>query len=151
MPTIQEQRQTIREACIAANDDILKLQFGCRVYINEELNPYQSTIIDAWGIPSKRYFYLLGEPHKIYTEEMLTLQVGNKILGRDIRLADVLLAIEKNSNQSIVFDTKGRITDIRTATSNGFHGAINWNLLHDSLDLQSDELIEFVYPIIYKN
>jgi hypothetical protein len=71
-----------------------------------------------------------------------------EILGRPIRLADVLLAIEETSNQAIVLDSRGRMTDINTATSNGFHNAIQWNLKDDNLDHQSDECKEFLIKLL---
>jgi hypothetical protein len=66
-----------------------------------------------------------------------------KIIGRPIRLADVLLAIGKvglkaHINQDGYFPTKSG----NTTTLN------YWNLRTDDLTQQSDECIDFLYMIL---
>lgn len=108
--------QKIKEKCIEANRDILKLKFGCKVsvYIPEYGEQNESTSSDyspeEWGIatyiePSEPMSYLEGK--HIYDVYGSDFKNGNteyvdeedrivcEILGRDITLADVLLAIKK--------------------------------------------------------
>lgn len=67
---------------------------------------------------------------------------------RPIRLSDVLLAIEEKSNKAILLDTRGRLTDVQTATSNGFNNAVQWNLAQDVLTLQSEPTLEFLANLL---
>lgn len=62
-----------------------------------------------------------------------------KILGREIRLADVLLAM-KSLKERKWTDQAWLIT--------GSKDDCNWNLLKDSLTDQSEETIEFLYELL---
>lgn len=110
---INQQREAIREACIAAGARLTS--HGCTQHWPQCNN---------------------GDCNLCKTTTF-----------RDIRLADVLLAIQENHKN------KGDIL----ITSVGIFGSIErgnlghlWNLLNDSLDSQSDETISFLFNIIKK-
>lgn len=147
METKENKIEAIRRACIEANESILALEFGCEVKRYNSIFTWIhiSCMSDGLNLCT----YLNRETNVIHSvRETLEGVEKFEIIGRPIRLADVLVAIGDLSNEAVVLDTKGRITDIKTATSNGFHGAVSWNLLLDDLTLQSEETITFIHSLL---
>lgn len=75
-----------------------------------------------------------------------------EILGRPIRLADVLLAIDKkyiNSSSNNHFRSKFEIINASYEDGSFKHDAY-WNLRNDSLTEQSPETIEFISNLLTK-
>lgn len=136
----QQYIDKIREACIKANPSILDLKFGCEVIVTgiAKDNPgcEKDIIID----------------NRIKDECIMTGYYGNvplidieKILGRPIQLADVLLMIDKE-HEGCVFVT---------VSSNGFLkvDGLNrteqpkWNLTKP-LEDQSEETLKFISELL---
>lgn len=79
-------------------------------------------------------------------------------MGWDIRLADVLLAIDKALQAKESPQAKERELLLRIGTDGGFHQQHDigywrfegcyWNLSHDSLTDQSDETISFIASVV---
>lgn len=162
--TIPQQRQAIREACIQANPSILELKFGCKISFNASTNPinhkYENVEISCVGkdefYDDKKYniaFYSFSE--KFVFHPYLPNLIGYKILGRDIRLADVLLMFAEKKLDLLAspsFQKKGFAVILPSPESKLRERPeptyCYWNLLNDSLDLQSDTTIEFLYQLI---
>lgn len=81
-----------------------------------------------------------------------------KILGRPIRLSDVLVAIYKmrNSKESVFVRQDGVIFrwEKFTEGGDGHHGVVStyveWNLLDDDLNHQSEETLKFLTELLCK-
>jgi hypothetical protein len=114
--TQQEQIEVIRQTCINANPQIKKEQEDWQIFI-ANLDSLPTDIEDAFG----------AEP----------------LLGRPIRLADVLLAIKAVPYQkwpggwAAIPDE-----ELRDLVLN------HWNLPADDLIQQSDGTIEFIYQLL---
>lgn len=122
--------QKIREACIKANPEIVELKFGCEVRL--KVRGDQGVIIEALRIPSngpRGFVYWnkdMGEVRVLFADDF-------EILGRPIRLADVLLAI----------DTQGK-SHHEVNGDECFLCSGLWNLRQDDLSLQSEETLNFI-------
>lgn len=125
-------QQIVRDACIKANPSILNLEFGCE-YESEFTYKGEHTI---FRIPESGY------PGK-----------NNKIIGRPIRLADVLLAIWKKtpSNKTkITVESDGQFLVFNPLLNQRF-AKQTWNLLKDDLSQQSQETMEFLAGLLSDN
>lgn len=125
----------VREAVIKAMPEVLELKFGCEILVETSRAGIQKTTItnfmSAGGFMTLNFGPIL--------EGKIT-----EILGRPIRLADVLLAIEHQINN---ISLNGPIFD-RAAEIPMADILNRWNLRKDSLEDQSEETIEFLYPIL---
>lgn len=143
--TPTQQLEYIRSKCIESNPSIVDLVFGCIV----EYKPLR-----ALRIPD-RYGVYVGEgrgkdsvniwfdgadsgSQKPYTVFLKRNHI--EIIGRPIRLADVLLAIKISKHQS-EFDF--------WAVELLEHKIKGWNLLKDDITLQSDEMKQFVFELLH--
>ena len=155
-----EQYNELKEVIQKANPEIMELKFGCEFELLGNIHKIISIAGDEgewYELLSIRQPYtdVAGVPKKISREEFTYLKTLN-VLGRPIRLADVLLAIDKNplytkENSYFIdsngnfhewFTPKGRL-DLRTVA--------NWNLHNDSLDYHYEhqpETIEFLYNLL---
>lgn len=127
--------QTIRQACIKANPSILDLVFGCKVRLKDG----SCETITKWAQHDRfPVFLVLGNGIEYIESEI------EEILGRSIRLTDVLLAI-KAYKIKLDFDTRSQpflfITDWKEKT-------VIWNLLKDNLEDQSEETLEFISNLL---
>lgn len=160
----------IRKACIATDPSILDLKFGCEV---------KMLLGDWYGeIGHVEYPCSKCPKHKLYKnctedcdpddavsvvtnpdeepKEWIFINNGKdfEILGRPIRLADVLLAIAKckknwNSEEWGVCDIQlsDFVPDFVGMDSNE-KGGCAWNLLQDNLTLQSEPTLEFLAKLL---
>lgn len=133
--------EIIRKACIKANPEIMELKFGCVIKTkkfsfenNLETITYDGTI----GID--REFGLLGRDNKIFEKDII------EILGREIRLADVLLALtqDRGSRWHMITYKKWNANIMRDDVEK----FINWDLKNDNLELQSEETIKFLAELL---
>lgn len=114
---MNEQYEKLRQVIIAANPEIMELDTGCVVQ-------------------SDNRAYLVGSSDVHMLSQF-------KIIGRPIRLADVLLAIEKHGlndqieYHNILFDLLVKNESL-------------WNLRNDNLDHQSDETKQFLINLLVK-
>lgn len=128
----QEKLEAVRAAIVKVVPEIMELKHGCFVSVNGE-EPF---IFSTGEIPADAF------------------ENGDvQILGRTIRLADVLLALGAKTNNALAtysVDTLGHLRDIIHEryfwTSDGMIPII-WNLRNDDLTAQSPECIDFVYDI----
>jgi hypothetical protein len=126
----------IREKCVVANPEIVELKPGCEVMVGDKNpKPLRHTIyeVNLEGI----YFAYLNRPfpadleaNDFYDCEFAGETKGVQILGRPIRLADVLLTLHQfrgSFNHDIDMVERSR-----------------WNLRADDLEKQSEETINFL-------
>lgn len=147
MTTQQTNLELVRQACIAANPDILKLEFGCEVWIDDiegegqysiweyigdvDIHSNQDTLwkcaFSTFATVKWGNFKLEGKPHVL--------------LGRPIRLADVLLAViyvaPHKDESPMQRDVNERLI---------IQG--DWNLFKDDLRSQSDETVAFLAELL---
>jgi len=182
--TTQDKIEYIRQACIKANPSIKDLVFGCEIidknntekmhfiYLAENKvygHHGKDCLGDSiwWSIlpvtgDMSASLLVRGCTSKTKDIDMSRFE----IIGREIRLADVLLAIgdnKKNWRKENWFTWVFPFSD----GLNGFAGfkayshkggfamltnkenvPVGWNLLKDSLSDQSDETIEFIFNLL---
>lgn len=118
----------LKEVIQKANPEIMELKFGCE--LEEDFIFAWSNGPLTWIISDKGKGTLIQVPN-----------ISNyKILGRPIRLADVLLALDKNGISASV-DTHGNMGFLP------FKGHTEWDLIAD-LDHQSEETINFLWELL---
>ncbi len=145
--TTQEKTQKIREACIASNPSILDLVMGCRVTADFEI--FSDVVAEEVPCTYIREAIGLPYPALLTFEGSIIHQKVKEILGRTIRLADVLLVIGKTKRGAwgITIDALGYIRERGVGFNEQSYSA-HWNLLHDDLELQSPETIDFIFSLI---
>lgn len=139
MQTNMTKLETIRQACIEANPEIVELKFGCEVFV--ERWGHSAMMCAFEGLPE-----LSGETSMTLHHKGKLHYVGSsskgKIIGRTIRLADVLLALQRGStNKRFIFITLGGIDGLMDLI-------LLWNLKDDNLDHQSPETIDFIHKLL---
>lgn len=137
----QENLTTIREACIKANPEIMELKFGCEVMYGDDVQePRRVTIGNPYAVENNKVF---NPWNRDDTSDLF------EILGRPIRLADVLLAIK---NMLIVVDAEGHFYRCEMKLSDKvpkigkYLG--EWNLRDDNLEHQTPETIAFIANLL---
>lgn len=162
----EENINTIRRECIKANPEIMELKLGCNIKMfgdskseavilyphSPEINSPFCTVLCTNGDPTKSF-----NGNYIMHEVDVSSYEGWKILGRPIRLADVLLAI---SHQSYFIGTsirEGYGCWYKTEKDEngdwnseliGCPEIYSWNLRTDSLTEQSDETLQFLADLL---
>jgi hypothetical protein len=144
----------------AANPEIMELKFGCEFEFPNSgnkmerwivtssygsvdmLDNHQSISIYARRIDDVHSDIFSWDSPEDFEETGQTFYDFAKILGRPIRLADILLAIDKRYDGN----------HFATAASNGwlhFEGIRGfWNLKDDNLDHQSEETKQFLIELL---
>lgn len=124
---------TIKQKCIEANPEIVELKFGCKVLDEVGIEEYVLYSQDHW----KGYKQVKLDG----TAGMLAVEDLKEILGRDITLADVLLAIDK------ILDQKWGNGWTRLPDSSLANLVWEkWNLL-ETLGNQSQETLDFLFDL----
>jgi hypothetical protein len=127
--THQEKLEAIRQKCIEANPEIAWSKPGCRMVLRG----------DAWWEHA-----IQVEDRLLFNETTRKLEklgIGRnwKIIGRPIRLADVLLVLMKllrdGQSASKVKDDLYRLAHL-------------WNCFEDDLTKQSPETIDFLFTLL---
>lgn len=149
---MNDKLKLIREKCIAANPEIMELKFGCEIECKlGEWNKYK--VLVGIGVCEKGHKNLQTcERNDCYMESgiwafydseenmhTINLKDGEyEILGRPIRLADILLAM--NTNLKISKVAMEGWLEIITGEK--------WNLRADDLEKQSPETIDFLANLL---
>jgi hypothetical protein len=135
--TRDQQLEAVRAACIRANPEITELKFGCEVLRRSETTYHVINPL-GWGA-NDRKCWLNSVPFgdmPIELEKDLVQNGGEfEIVGRAIRLADVLLAIGKDGRVEYAMAAHDGL-QIRVG-----YDAVYWNLRKDDLAEQSDECV----------
>ncbi len=149
--TPREQKiERVREACVKVNGEIVELKFGCQVIIDDYLPPY-----NVQRLTENAKYYSFGVSARIESgaeigdERVRTMTYKSfysfeidkvKIIGRPIRLADVLLAMQAIASPE---DATFENLVYRVCT-------VHWNPRADDLTLQSDPTIDFLDEVLGK-
>lgn len=123
--------QLIKEACYKANPEIKELKFGCEI-VAKKSNKTLTVAGQYEGDPLV-LDYFTGFPQVVVVDGYMNTDLV-EILGRPIRLADVLFMIGKTKHV-VAVDTDGDFIEATPA---------EWNLLDDNLDHQSQETLQFI-------
>lgn len=130
----QSKIQAIREWCILANPSILDLKFGCKtaeysdkydLYVgkNEVEDEYYFISIDKIGCEDQQ-FYVEGTPKP-------------KIIGREITLADIFIAMEIDEDDGSDESLQDKVTTL----------AYMWNKYEDNLENQEESTLDFLLSL----
>ena len=151
--------ETITKAVHKAVPEILELKFGCELLREEHPGRHYKVIEDlGWGANTNKIwinsvpFGSMDLPREI-EKDIITDRNGEKwrILGRPIRLADILETIEKTLEDCVV-NTQGHLLELKSQTETGLitheGTGIYWNLLNDDLTQQSPETLEFLAKLL---
>jgi len=142
----QEKIEAIRQKCIEANPEIVELKFGC-IFEHTWCGEKTINIISSKPEPSMNQILLRVPTIDGNTWDFeIPFQKEYKILGRPIRLADVLLAIGKKQEikpRLELWSVQLEMMFTRNERNNAM-----WNLLKDSLSDQSSECIDFLYELL---
>lgn len=136
---MEQDIQNIREACIAANPEIVELKFGCEI---EKDNGEAIRKYKVWYYKQGEKMECISVDQNLGYSFVSPYEKNFTILGRPIRLADVLLAIRKDKwpgaegHQVLL----GRMTEADVCEK--------WNLRNDTLTEQSPETIEFISNLL---
>lgn len=155
----QSQTAELKKVIHQAVPEILELKFGC-----EMLTPTKNIVtlshVEFHPAGTSKFKdsdgEILEKPTKEYNDYICIKKDGgiyhygifgnDKILGRHIRLADVLVAIGKNK-KSFMLREDGVIS---IPNFNYSHSRGQWNLLDDNLDHQSEPTKQFLYDVLVK-
>lgn len=150
MQTTQDKINEIRKACIAVNPSILDLEKGCKIY-NKNL---EQTFVTSYATDIGEEGCINGyyDTERKNGTWIWTRYLGDnfEIIGRDIRLADVIYAINKyKSSVGYAVDSCGDFMRSEDIYRNHWvDELVNWNLLKDSLDDQTPKTIDFIYSLL---
>ena len=140
----QEQIKTIREACIKANPEIVKLKFGCLITFK---TPFSDTgvyqVLEQTDESISCVTIENGEYRMSHFNKDNIPKYDFEIIGRPIRLSDVLLAIPRSIRERLKIE--------HSAFGIYVKGHELWNLLKDNLEDQSDETISFIHSLLTNN
>ena len=166
--TTTEAEKVVREACIAANPEIMEFKFGCLVKVSfgDDPNLRDATLLEkgedmfdsfpGGGDHEQTYVpyevVYLDEPYTDCPQTLDTRENGNwliiEIIGRPIRLADVMNAIYESDNIRIVgVSGGGRFLEWQSNGDCFTETEIVWNMLKDLSD-QSDETKLFLAELL---
>lgn len=137
--------ETIRVACIKADPSILDLEFGCEVKLKRNLHTrFKGERGMIAGTP-EGYAIAFENGHLMMTEDG---EDDIEVLGRPIRLADVLLAI--GSTEYGIDATGHFLKDFCEKSAWDDKGEIpfKWNLKQDDLEKQSKECLAFIASLL---
>lgn len=145
MPTQQEKLEAIRAACIKANPSIMDMEWGCEARQGKDMY-----IILAKNAIYKNTSYLVRQKESGAVHDSSILGPNWHVLGRPIRLADVLLAIitkDPANRTRVIVESSGQFI-FCVFGDEGKKAGPSWNLLKDSLTDQSPETIDFLYQLL---
>lgn len=130
--TRQERIEAVRRACVRANPEIVELKFGCDI-VDE--NKHRYTFLHFSPMQLAAMDFTTANVFDGEVVRGITFRISKtKIIGRPVRLADVLLAIEKKD---------AGYGEEEWMLNRMMFGSDKWNLLKDMED-QSDETLEFI-------
>ena len=138
--------EKLKQIIQAANPEIMELKFGCEVLMNQYLKCEYDTLYE-------------NEIVKVGSDLWINCSLYYKqhtfqSLGRPIRLADVLLAIQKKPGiNNVAIEEYGVWMQTDYEGYGEIHDGdkrVKWNFLDDNLDHQSDECKLFLIELLAK-
>lgn len=149
----------VRAAIVKACPEIMELKFGCEIFVPYASEKHRARIVgqknqgrdaQSWGSWVLEFLdyahprYTFNQVLTITKREMTEIISKDGIIGRSIRLADVLRAMTLKLKGTPDHDLliSGLILE-NTATL-----GCTWNLAADNLDDQSQECIDFLFDTL---
>lgn len=139
----------LKQVVQAANPEIMELKFGCKikVSIGTLISKYgrQDNILECTIYAQSHGDFMATssyDPARIVKQEKIV-----QILGRPIRLADVLHALTNCAKYPALIDYSVGLVFFHFKYEGD--GA-TWNVLDDNLDNQSDETKQFLIDLLAK-
>lgn len=127
--------EKLKQVIQSANSEIMELKFGCKA----ELGEHKITVLKNVTADAVLVFYN-GVVDTMWLDVL-------KVLGRPIRLADVVLTIQKLIKKEITVAI-GREHDTMPLE---IYRAVNlWDCTNDNLEHQSDQCKEFLIELLCK-
>jgi len=130
--------EEVRKAVVERVPDIIMLRFGCEVRLKQHDWEDTHTMTE---IPRMDCFRTLDKYGDVSEFDRDVSDIV-EIIGRTIRLADVLLACEIAVGINAV--------GVVLLGKMPFHENMHWDLSKDSLDEQSPECLSFLHGILCK-
>ena len=129
--------EEIRKKCIEANPEIVKLEFGCDVEDGGNDCQYEhkipsGTIVRINEVPNLWKYYILDNGKEINEEDF---SCCGKIIGRPIRLEDIIFTFMKVLFDGNQFDAMGR---------KEIHDLLRLGRFGVSLEEQSEQCLTFI-------
>lgn len=158
---MENKLKTIRQACIEANPSIMAIIEGCKIKVMDfgtgEYSGHWTNAKAPIHHESSGYYVQrhgmgwdghYSEAHCVYEyhDGKKKENPDVEILGRPIRLADVLLAIKKTDRAISVYED-GMFID-HSKNEMAMNTRFYWNLLKDRLEDQSDETLTFLAELL---
>jgi hypothetical protein len=144
MKTHQEKLEFIRAKCIEVNPSIKDLVVGviARGGSRNELMIYTGfkPDISEYGNGNMLHNFSYIARNGGYVDSRQNFE----IIGRDIKLSDILLAIGMYTDECVCVLDDGTFADREDVVLG------DWNLLKDNLEDQSEETIDFIYNNLLK-
>ena len=150
--TPQETLAAVRAAVIRAVPEIVELKFGCELSRKgqEDSRRLYKVIEDVGFGANDKKCWINSVPFGSMPIELGKDMIENggefKIIGRPIRLADVLLAIF-GTGLGYCSPRFGDSTKLLLAERNELGGA-DWDLKNDDLSLQPEETVAFIHGLL---
>jgi hypothetical protein len=155
----------LKEVIQAANPEIMELKFGCEFIENISVRPFlkKRKIVSLIDIDTGSLYATTVKGKTLTSYHKNYLDNDCQILGRPIRLADVLFALNKrfeeytNINRSAnmpMVRSNGSIYPGMDKENTDWYSKIAqndgnvWNLKDDNLDNQSPECIKFLTDLL---
>lgn len=160
--THESKLEAVRKAVIAAVPSIMDLKFGCVVQYNgADGNVHRGEYLSSEDASEERVWARvnIGYGHMDVRGIGMCAEDKLEIIGRPIRLADVLIAV-REAGVAMRVDQKGRMQleemveyhaqkNIQPSSTFAVHWVgCDWNLHKDSLDLQDPPTIDFLHSIL---
>ncbi len=152
-----EQYQELKSIIHKAVPEILELKFGCEVEVIRNQNKVAKVVSYYPGHTNSLLTFCYGGfdyETRSQNFEPEAFELCFKILGRPIRISDVLVAIRESKVESIFIRQDGTIFKWEKFTEggSGHHGVestyINWRISTDDLDAQSEKCKQFLYDLL---
>ena len=155
--THQQKLEAIRRACVKANPKIVELKPGCEFYQkNRKTDEVLSDAVYVFlgrGIDSREINFSLTDRYardeigrydgyaynEVQSEKNLEGYI--EIIGRPIRLADVLLVFRgrslKGCDPNETYPSRNEISILQ-----------RWNIRNDDLSKQSEDTVDFIHGLL---
>jgi hypothetical protein len=145
-----ENYDKLKSVIQAANPEIMELKFGCDFIHKPSMNTLMFCVTHKNTGATVAYSYIDQETW------LDDFQFENpeeiEIIGRPVRLADVLLALSQNNKATDLrlFDNRSEgLFSIKPELLYMRHGEVGqWNLKDDNLDHQSDKTKQFLINLL---
>ena len=147
MMTREQKIEYIRQKCIEVNPVITELKFGCELKRPSSARHYKVIEDLGWSANTEKVwinsvpFGSMEVPIEIEKKQIIDNNGDEwKVIGRPIRLADVLLAIGEANHGTAATSWGANSIRLRILDL--------WNLHKDDVSLQDDPSIDFLHELL---